>query len=105
MWEGMPDHPAARRHVLPQSLVTCTDCHSSWPHVLPNFLASCAAPPLGCLSCLNPSDPGAQAFQNDPEGTTAELVADILLNQAITLRSQDDITVMVVEKRGSSAKA
>ena len=40
-----------------------------------------------------------QAFQDDPVGTNAELVADIMLIQAITLRSGDDITVMVVERR------
>jgi hypothetical protein len=41
-----------------------------------------------------------QAFREDPKSTTAELVADIMLSQAITLRSSDDITVVAVEKRG-----
>ncbi len=40
-----------------------------------------------------------QAFRDDPETTTAELIADLLLSQAISLRSPDDVTVMVVEKR------
>ena len=43
--------------------------------------------------------PQSKAFHDDPEGTNAELVADIMLSQAITLRSGDDITVMVVERR------
>ncbi|GAX83395.1 hypothetical protein CEUSTIGMA_g10820.t1 [Chlamydomonas eustigma] len=40
-----------------------------------------------------------KAYSEDPSSTNAELIADILLNQALTLRSQDDISILVVEKR------
>jgi hypothetical protein len=42
-----------------------------------------------------------QAFSDDPDTTSADLVADILLSQAISLRSSDDVTIMVLDKQAA----
>ena len=39
-----------------------------------------------------------RAYEEDPVGTTAELIADMMLSQALTLRSTDDITIQVLSK-------